>query len=116
MSRIIALIVLFIIAIIILYACGILSPSTPDVDPNAANSLSGDTPAVSLEVQAQSGTYNAAGLAIPYTYKVTNLGNPALAGPVTITDSNKAATCPAVNSVGNLDNNLDTLETLTCNS
>ena len=114
MSRIIAVIVLLIIAVVILYACGIISPNPPTPDP--INPIVGDTPAVSLEVLAQSGTYNAAGLPIPYTYRVTNIGNPALAGPITITDSNKAATCPAVNTVGNLDNNLDTLEAVTCNS
>lgn len=115
MSRIIAVIVLFIILVVVLYACGIISPSTPD--PSAINAAAGDIPAVSLAVQAQNGTYNAVGLSIPYTYVVTNIGNPALAGPiVTITDSNKAVTCPAINTVGDLDNNLETLESVTCNA
>ena len=104
-------ILLFVIAailVITLYACSLFNPPATE----GATSLAGDLPALSLAVQGQSGTYNAVGQNIPYTYTVTNLGNPQLAGPVTIVDDKMAATCPAVNTVGNNDDNLDTLESL----
>ena len=100
------------ILITVLYACGLFNPPATET----ASSLSGDLPALSLAVQAQTGTYNAVGQLIPYTYTVTNLGNPRLAGPVTIVDDKMAATCAAVNTVGNKDDNLDTLESLTCSA
>jgi LPXTG-site transpeptidase (sortase) family protein len=52
---------------------------------------------------------------IDYSYNVTNNGNVSLAGPVTVTDDQAAAvSCPNVNTIGNLNANLDPGETLTC--
>lgn len=110
--RKILLLVIAAILVITLYACSIFNPPATE-DPNP---LAGDLPALSLTVQGQSGTYNAVGLSIPYTYTVTNLGNPQLAGPVTVVDDKMTVTCPAVNTVGNKDDNLDTLESLTCSA
>ena len=48
-------------------------------------------------------TYAAVGQSISYSYLVTNSGNVRLAGPVTVTDDKATVTCPAVNTVGNLN-------------
>jgi hypothetical protein len=46
---------------------------------------------------------------------VTNNGNTPLAGPVTIADNKVTGiVCPNVNTLGNLDNNLDLNESITC--
>lgn len=112
--RKILLIAIAVILATTLYACSLFNtPATADTK----GLISGDLPALSLTVQAQNGTYNAVGLTIPYTYVVSNLGNSLLAGPVTIVDDKVAVvTCPAVNTVGDKDDNLETMESLTCSS
>ncbi|HEX2642792.1 MAG TPA: hypothetical protein VHU81_07350, partial [Thermoanaerobaculia bacterium] len=56
-----------------------------------------------------------AGDVLHYSFLVTNSGFAPLAGPVTVSD-NKATdeSCPAVNTVGDLDNFLDPGESITC--
>ncbi len=56
-----------------------------------------------------------AGEVLHYSFLVTNSGFAALAGPVTVSD-NKATdeSCPAVSTVGDLDNFLDPGESITC--
>jgi len=49
-----------------------------------------------------------------YSYVVTNSGSATLAGPVTVTDNKAAVTCPAMSTVGDLDNYLDPGESITC--
>lgn len=49
-----------------------------------------------------------------YSYLVENSGAASLVGPVTIADDKASATCPAVNTVGDLDHYLDPGEQLTC--
>ena len=49
-----------------------------------------------------------------YSYLVTNNGFAPLAGPVTVSDNKATVTCPAVTTVGDLDNFLDPGESLTC--
>ena len=112
--RKIIFIALVVILIFIVYACNLTGTPTPTADTTI--SLSGDLPAVGLTVQAQNAIFNTVGQPIAYTYVVKNIGVPLLAGPVTVTDDKTIVTCPAVNSVGNLDNNLDTQESLTCTS
>jgi hypothetical protein len=55
-----------------------------------------------------------AGDMLHYSYLVTNSGFASLAGPVTVSDNKTSVTCPAVNTVGDLDNWLDSGESLTC--
>jgi len=95
----------------ILYACN-LSNASSGTQP----SLLSEVPALGLAVQAQSGTYNTVGQVINFQYIVNNTGGTVLAGPVTISDNKATATCPAVNTIGNNDNNLDPGELLTCTS
>ena len=106
------LVVLF---IIILYACTIGRSANPE---NTATTFSQDLPALSLTVQAQnaSSTFNTVGQIINYVYVVTNNGSTALPGQVTVTDDKVAVTCPNVNTVGNLNDNLDPGESITCTS
>src|SRR5689334_8658327 len=106
--------ILFAIAAILamtLYSCSLFSSAKTTKD-----AAIGDLPSISLAVQAQSGTYNTVGQTVPYSYVVTNIGTPAITGPVTILDDKVGVVCPDINTVGNKDNNLDTQESLTCAS
>jgi LysM repeat protein len=58
--------------------------------------------------------FNAVDQTINYTYLITNASGSSIPGPVTVTDDRITVTCPEVTTVGNLDNNLDVNETLTC--
>jgi uncharacterized repeat protein (TIGR01451 family) len=61
-------------------------------------------------------TFEAVGDVIDYDYVVTNTGNVALPGPVTVTDDKTAVTCPDLTGVGDLDADLDPAESVTCTS
>ena len=52
-------------------------------------------PALSLDKTASPATYNTLNQVISYSYLVTNTGNVAFAGPVTVTDDKATVTCPA---------------------
>ena len=73
-------------------------------------------PALTLVKSITSGDpYAAVTDVIAYSFLVTNTGNVSLAGPVTIDDDQATdESCPAVNTVGNFDVNLDPGESLTC--
>src|SRR5919198_3458606 len=95
------------IILLTLCACNLFGPQT---------TIIGNTPVVRLTVQTQNGatTFSQAGQVITYNYVVTNTGAAPLGGPVIVLDGTKQVTCPAVNTVGNLDNYLDLNETITC--
>jgi uncharacterized repeat protein (TIGR01451 family) len=73
---------------------------------------------VKLTIQTQNATssFDQPGEVIIFLYVVTNTGTAPLAGPVMIDDLSKSATCPALNTVGNLNNELDRDETITCSA
>jgi len=74
-----------------------------------------DAARLTLDKQITSGNpFTAAGNSIDYDYIVANTGNVSLAGPVTVTDDKTVVSCPAVNSVGNLDDFLNPGEAITC--
>lgn len=103
---------------LILYGCIARPTATPEDITEPAN-FSGDIPSVSLAVVAVNGTtvFNTVGQTINYSYSVKNTGNPTLTGPVTVADNRTTPpVCAAVTTVGNLDNNLDKDETVTCAS
>ena len=112
MGRLIQLGLMIVAAIIVLYACSLFGGGGTE-DPNT---LSGELTPVRLAVIAVNANdaFNTVGQAINYSYTVTNAGNAALAGPVIITDDKVIATCPAVNTVGNNNDNLDLNENITC--
>ena len=115
MRKILLFVIIAVLAVT-LSACSLFNTPAPVEENDTESLFSGDVPALSLTVQAQNGTYNAVGLTIPYAYAVTNLGNSPLTGPVTIADDKMTITCPAVNTVGNKDDNLDKQESVTCSS
>ncbi|MEX2624383.1 MAG: S8 family serine peptidase, partial [Acidimicrobiia bacterium] len=69
---------------------------------------------LTLAKSANPTTFTAASEAITYTYEVTNSGDVALAGPVTVIDDRATVTCPDVDTVGNNDEFLDPDESITC--
>lgn len=73
---------------------------------------------VKLTIQTQNATssFDQPGEVIIFLYVVTNTGTAPLAWPVMIDDLSKSATCPALNTVGNLNNELDRDETITCSA
>jgi hypothetical protein len=100
---------------IILYACNMSSQATQA----NANTFSGtDLPSLGLTVAVQNANsiFNTVGQAINYAYTVTNTGTAALTGPVTVTSDKGTVACAAVNTVGNLNNDLDGQESVGCTS
>jgi ELWxxDGT repeat protein len=110
MQRLLSLGVIIVVLVGILYACG--TGGGGSATEQAA--FSGEVTGLNLGVQAQSGTFNTVGQTIAFQYTVSNQGNTSLAGPVSITDSKVAAVCPPVNTVGNLNDNLDAGESIAC--
>jgi uncharacterized repeat protein (TIGR01451 family) len=100
---------LVIVTALVLATCNLsCGGSNPNENPSVLN----------LTVQTQNGqsSFDQAGEVITFLYVVTNTGTAPLAGPVTIDDLSKSATCPALNTVGNLNNDLDRNETITCSA
>ena len=120
MTQIIRLLVLGIVIVMILFACNILRPN-PEPTPTA-NPLVGPITGVELSIQATNATevFKTVGQVINYTYTVRNIGQTPLVptnGIVTISDTKVTGIqCPNVNTIGNLDANLDPNpnESLTC--
>ena len=73
-------------------------------------------PGLALVKTGSPTTFEDVGDVIDYDYVVTNTGNVALAGPVTVTDDKTAVTCPDLSGVGDLDADLDPGESVTCTS
>lgn len=110
MQRILSLGLIIVVFMGILYACNIGGGASSTEQA----AFSGDLTALTLTVQAQSGTFNTVGQTIAFQYTVTNTGTTPLAGPVNLTDTKAAASCPGVNTVGDLDDSLDPAESLSC--
>ena len=72
-------------------------------------------PALTIVKTATPSTYDEVGDIVSYSFLVTNTGNVSFTGPVTINDDKATdESCPAVTTVGNLDNELDPDENITC--
>ncbi len=107
------------ISALVLSGCNIGGGTDPSTSaPEAfSNPASGDVASISLNVVAVNGStvFNTVGQTVNYSYTISNTGNPALAGPVGVADDKTTTpSCAAVNSVGNLDNNLDRGESIAC--
>jgi len=86
----------------------------PHNSPNDSATFA--TTGLTLDKTSVESTYLAAGNLIHYNYLVTNSGFATLQGPVTVADNKATVTCPAVSTVGDLDNFLDPGESITCSA
>jgi hypothetical protein len=86
-------------------------------DTVTVNYLPPGTPVLTLYRTADPETFSEAGQVINYSYLVTSAGNAPVRGPtITVTDSRMTVTCPDIDTVGNVDHNLDPGESLNCTS
>lgn len=75
------------------------------------------TASLSIVKNAAESYFVAAGDVLHYSYLVTNTGSATLPGPVTVSDDKTTdEACPAVSTVGDLDDYLDPGESITCSS
>jgi uncharacterized repeat protein (TIGR01451 family) len=91
-------------------ASGTGGGSTVTKDASASYATTGLTIAKSVAESA----FTAAGDVLHYSYVVTNSGFAPLQSPVTVSDTKTSVTCPAVTTVGDLDDFLDPGEAITC--
>ena len=100
---------LAILIVLILSACSL---------PNTNNPVIANTPlapAIQLVVTPDTSTpYNAVDQVINYSYLVKNTSTGSYPGPVTVIDNKAVLSCPALNTVGNLDDNLNPDEIISC--
>ncbi|HEV2722607.1 MAG TPA: DUF11 domain-containing protein, partial [Thermoanaerobaculia bacterium] len=86
--------------------------ASPVTSPNSSATYA--TTGLTLAKSATESTFTLPGDTLHYSYLVTNSGFAPLAGPVTVSDDHATVTCPAVLTVGDLDNFLDPGESITC--
>lgn len=82
--------------------------------PSTNDSATYATTGLTLAKSATETSFNLPGDVLHYTYVVTNSGFAPLLGPVSVSDDRTTVACPAVNSVGDLDDYLDAGESVTC--
>jgi uncharacterized repeat protein (TIGR01451 family) len=82
--------------------------------PSESSAAMYATTALTLDKTSPDTTFIVAGDQLDYNYLVTNTGFAPLVGPVTVADDKATVTCPAVTTVGDLDNFLDPGESITC--
>ena len=112
MQRILSLGLIMVVLTGSLYACNIGRAPADQEGILPENPI-----ALTLTVPTPSEIYNTVGQPINYQFVVSNTGTTALTGPVTVTDSRGiVVTCPPVNTVGDLNDNLDPAESITCTS
>jgi len=98
---------------LILAACNIIGTSTETPANLLANTPNPQLVTIQLNAQADTSVpFTTVGQNINFKYEVKNIGSMGVTGTVTI--SGATATCPAVNTVGNLDASLDPNEPLNC--
>jgi uncharacterized repeat protein (TIGR01451 family) len=73
-------------------------------------------PAITLDKTSAQTSFTIAGDTINYSYLVTNSGGAILDGPVTVADDRTTVTCPALSTIGDLDNFFDPGESITCSA
>src|SRR5262245_17849292 len=82
----------------------------------AATAIPAHAASLTLVKSVTEATFTLPADTLHYSYLVTNNGLPPLPGPVTVTDDHATVTCPSVNTVGNLDGNLDPGESIFCSA
>lgn len=113
---------LSLLTILVLFAGVLVSCSLPTSNPNANSLAAQATPALidltnlKLEIQADTSVPVAVeGQTVPISYIIKNTGTTVLTGNLTVAGP-AAVTCPPINTVGNLDANLDPKEQIICTS
>jgi hypothetical protein len=106
MNRTTPLLFVFLLACL-LAACGEAEVGIP---------VTGQRSDLQLEVQAPDGeaAFRQGNGTITYNYVVTNTGPQSLRGPVIVEDAPRQVSCPPLNTVGDLDNELGFNESVTC--
>lgn len=96
-------------------AGSVADPTPADISDVSVSCVTATSELTLVTAITSGDPYAAAGVSVSYSYTVTNSGNVALAGPVSITDDTvTGVSCPAVTTVGNNDANLDPSEVLVC--
>jgi uncharacterized repeat protein (TIGR01451 family) len=110
MSKITRYLLILGTAALVLFAC--IGPVTPTPAPILPN-----IPRLIVQPTNATTPFSNVGQVITYSYSVANVGSTPLAGPVSVSDDKTTPPdCLKVNAVGNLDNNLDPNESVTCTS
>ena len=106
MNRITPLSIVFLFASL-LAGCGQADSGIP---------VTGQESALQLNVESPNGesVFPQGNEAITYNYVVTNTGPQSLRGPVIVNDAPRQVTCPQLETVGDLDGELDFNESVTC--
>jgi uncharacterized repeat protein (TIGR01451 family) len=113
MTKLIRPLILSAIIVSVLASCSLLPDNSADAKIAQVNPALPVVVTIELTVQADTSVpFNTVGQIIKYNYNVKNIGSTSTPGPVTVT----GATCPEINTVGNLDAALDVNETLVCTS
>ena len=103
---------------LILVSCSLTTPATEESANPAVLPLgtpNAELVIIQLTTQADASvSYNTVGQIINFKHEVKNTGIAGVTGTVAVIGA--AATCPGVNTVGNLDASLDPNEALTCTS
>jgi len=94
-------------------ASGDAGVTVSNSDQVTVNYLAPAIPALTLDKTSDVANYSFAGDTINYSYLVTASGGPT-PGPITVADDKVTVSCPDVNTVGNMDANLDPGEAITC--
>jgi hypothetical protein len=106
MNRTTPLTIVFLLACL-LAACGEAEAGIP---------VTGQESDLRLDVASPNGesAFRQGDGAITYNYVVTNTGPQSLRGPVIVNDAPRVVTCPQLETVGDLDSELDFNESITC--
>lgn len=122
MNKIIYSLLLSVLAGLLLTSCGLSSNTSATqvpllvVQPTATLSIA-EKVNLELTVQADTSTpFNAAGQIVKFTYTIKILRNDSTDLPANITITGATPICPNINTVGNLNDRLDTGETIICTS
>ena len=114
MTRLIHSLALLVIIMLVLVSCNIGSTSTGE-SLTIQNSPASQAAILELSVQVDTSIpYTTVGQIINFNLYVKNVGNAGVSGQATVTGA--AATCPPINTIGNLNDSLDPNETLVCPS
>ncbi len=93
---------------------GTVYDSTPSTATYATTALTLAKSLTSVNGNTSTTSFSAAGDVLAYSYTITNNGAVSLALPAAVTDSNTSVSCPAVDTSGNQDGNLDPGENIVC--